>query len=115
MTLGKYPDISLAEARERHADAWKLLVNGIDPMAKRREEKTEELVQTEGSFQNIASLWLEHWAEGKSPRHVEYTRRRMEMDILPLLGARPVSEIEAPELVAMTKAIEERGALRTKI
>jgi integrase len=110
MTLGKYPDIPLAEARERHAEARKLLANGIDPMAKRKEGKTEELVQTEGSFQNIAALWLDHWADGKSPRHVEYTRRRMEMDILPVLGARPIAQIEAPELVAMTKAIEDRGA-----
>ena len=110
MSFGKYPMVTLAEARERRDESRKMLANGIDPMAKRKQEKTDERAQTEGSFQNIASLWLEHWAEGKSPRHVEYTRRRMEMDILPVLGARPGAEIEAPELVAMTKAIEDRGA-----
>ncbi len=110
MALGKYPEIPLVQARERHAAARALLANGIDPMAKRKDEKTTERAQTEDSFQTIASLWLEHWQDGKSPRHVEYTRRRMEMDILPVLGARPIAEIEAPELVAMTKAIEERGA-----
>jgi integrase len=110
MSLGKYPIVTLAEARERRDQARKLLANGIDPMAKRKQDKTVERAQTEGSFQNMASLWMEHWKEGKSPRHVEYTRRRMEADILPLLGTRPVAEIEAPELVAMTKAIEQRGA-----
>ena len=110
MALGKYPDITLAQARERHAAARAILANGTDPMVKRKEVRTEELAKTEDSFQTIAALWLEHWQEGKSPRHVEYTRRRMEMDILPVLGARPVAEIEAPELVAMTKAIEQRGA-----
>jgi integrase len=110
MSLGKYPIITLAEARERRDAARKMVANGIDPMAKRKQDRTEERAQSEGSFQNISSLWLEHWADGKSPRHVEYTRRRMEMDILPVLGARPVAEIEAPELVAMTKAIEQRGA-----
>jgi integrase len=110
MSLGKYPIVTLAEARDRRDQARKLLANGSDPMAKRKEEKTVVRAQTEGSFQNIASLWLEHWQDGKSPRHVEYTRRRMEMDILPVLGTRPIAEIEAPELVAMTKAIEERGA-----
>jgi integrase len=110
MSLGKYPIITLADARERRDQARKLLASGIDPMTKRKEDKTVERAQTEGSFQNIASLWLEHWQDGKSPRHVEYTRRRIEMDILPVLGARPIAEIEAPELVAMTKAIEERGA-----
>jgi len=110
MSLGKYPIVTLSETRERRDEARKLLSNGLDPMAKRKQAKTEERTQTEGSFKSIASLWLDHWAEGKSPRHVEYTRRRMEMDILPVLGARPVAEIEAPELVAMTKAIEDRGA-----
>ena len=53
---------------------------------------------------------MEHWQDGKSPRHVDYVKRRMDADILPCLGARPIAEIEAPELVAMTKAIEQRGA-----
>jgi integrase len=110
MSLGAYPDVSLAEAREKHAEARKLLAKGFDPMASRKAEKTAERASIENSFQTIAGLWLEHWKEGKSLRHVEYTRRRMEMDILPVLGARPVAEIEAPELVAMTKAIERRGA-----
>jgi hypothetical protein len=110
MSFGKYPEITLAMAREHHSNGRRLLATGIDPMANRKEAKTVELAQTEGSFKSIAALWLEHWQEGKSPRHVEYTRRRMEMDILPVLGARPVAHIEAPELVAMTKAIELRGA-----
>ena len=110
MSLGKYPDVSLAQARERHAEARKLLATGVDPMAQRKAEKTAEKKAVENSFQSVAEQWLDHWAEGKSPRHVEYTRRRIEMDILPALGARPVAEIEAPELVVMTKAIEDRGA-----
>jgi integrase len=110
MSFGKYPDVSLALARERHAEARKLLAIGIDPMAQRKAAKTAEKAAIENSFQNIASLWLEHWQDGKSPRHVEYVKRRMEADILPCLGARPIAEIEAPELVVMTKAIEQRGA-----
>jgi integrase len=106
MTFGKYPDISLAQARERHAEARKLLATAIDPMAQRKAKKTA----VENSFQNIAMLWQEHWQHGKSPRHVDYVKRRMEADILPSLGARPIEEIGAPELVAMTKAIEKRGA-----
>jgi len=52
---------------------------------------------------------LEHW-EREEPRHVDSVRRRMEADILPCLGARPIAEIEAPELVAMANAIQDRGA-----
>jgi integrase len=110
MSLGKYPDVSLAQARERHSEARRLFASDVDPMAQRKAAKTAERAEVENAFQNIASQWLEHWQDGKSPRHVEYVKRRMEADILPCLGMRPVSEIEAPELVAMTKAIEQRGA-----
>ena len=110
MSLGKYPDVSLALARERHAEARKLLATGVDPMAQRKAEKTAEKIAVENSFQSITTQWLEHWQEGKSPRHVDTVRRRMEADILPCLGARPIAEIEAPELVAMANAIQDRGA-----
>ena len=98
--------MSLSLARERHSEALKLLATGIDPMAQRKAEKAA----VENSFQNIATLWREHWQHGKSPRHVDYVKRRMDADILPYLGGRPIAEIEAPEIVAMTKAIEKRGA-----
>ena len=106
MSFGSYPDVSLSLARERHTAARKLLATGKDPMAQRKAEKAA----VENSFQNIAKLWREHWQNGKSPRHVDYVKRRMDADILPCLGTRPIAEIEAPELVAMTKAIEKRGA-----
>jgi integrase len=110
MSLGKYPDVSLAQARERHSEARKLFATGVDPMAQRKAEKTAEKVAVENSFQSVATRWLEHWQDGKSPRHVDYVKRRIETDILPCLGARPIAEIEAPELVAMTNAIQDRGA-----
>jgi len=110
MSFGKYPDVPLALARERHAEARKLLATGTDPMAQRKVQKNAEKAAIENSFQSIASLWLEHWQDGKSPRHVEYIKRRMDADILPCLGARSIVEIEAPELVAMANAIQDRGA-----
>jgi hypothetical protein len=79
-------------------------------MAQRKAEKTAEKAAIENSFQSVAAQWLEHWQEGKSPRHVEYIKRRMDADILPCLGPRPIAEIEAPELVAMANAIQDRGA-----
>ena len=110
MSFGKYPAVSLALARERHAEARKLLATGVDPMAQRKAEKTEEKIASENSFQSVTAQWLEHWQVGKSSRHVDTVRRRMAADILPCLGARPIAEIEAPELVAMANAIQDRGA-----
>lgn len=110
MALGKYPDVSLSMARERHADARRLLASGVDPMAQRKAKKIAEQVANDNSFSNVAKRWLEQWQEGKSPRHVDSTRRRLANNIEPHLGPRPIAEIEAPELVAMVKAIEQRGA-----
>jgi hypothetical protein len=110
MSLGKYPDVPLALARERHAEARKLLATGVDPMAQRKAEKTAEKIAVENSFQSTTTQWLEHWQEEKSPRHVDSVRRRMAADISPCLGPRPIAEIEAPELVAMANAIQDRGA-----
>ncbi len=110
MTLGRYPDISLADARDRHGDARKRLAKGVDPMAERKAEKTAEKIAVENSFQSIAGKWLEHWRYGKSPRHAAYVERRMELDVFPRLGARPIEQIEAPEVVEMVMAIQKRGA-----
>lgn len=110
MALGRYPDVSLADARERRDAARKRLANGIDPMAERKAEKLKETTQAVGSFNSVAALWLEHWRDGKSARHADSVERRMKADILPCLGVRPIAEIEAPGLVSMVKAIEERGA-----
>lgn len=106
MSFGSYPDPSLSLARDHQARARKLLASGTDPMAERKAEKAA----AENSFQSVARLWLAHWQDGKSPRHVDYVKRRVDADIFPCLGARPIALIEAPELVAMTKAIEKRGA-----
>jgi len=110
MSLGKYPAVTLALARERHGEGRRLVALGIDPMAQRKAEKTSERIATENSFASVAAKWLEHWQEGKSHRHVDSTRRRLAANILPSLGARPIAEIEAPEIAAMVRLIESRGA-----
>ena len=110
MSLGEYPYTTLSVARAKYMEARKLLAEGTDPMAQRRAEKTAKKAASENSFQSVAAKWMEHWHHEKSPRHAAYVKRRMEADILPGLGARPIAEIEVPEIVAMVMAIENRGA-----
>jgi integrase len=110
MTFGRYPDVPLALARERLAEARKLLATGIDPMEQRKADKTAEQAATENSFASVAALWLEHWKDDKSARHVDSTRRRLASNILPSLGSLQIAEIEAPDIVAMVRAVEARGA-----
>jgi integrase len=111
MALGSYPDVSLAQAREAMGSARKLLATGSDPMAKRKAEKLARQSAAENSFQIVAVLWWEQWRSAKSPRHADDVHKRLKADIFPAIGKRPVSDIQAPELVAMVKAIAGRGAL----
>jgi len=110
MTFGRYPDVSLARARERHAEQRSILANGIDPMARKKAEKTAVRIATENSFSFVAGQWLEHWKDDKSLRHVDSTQRRLASNILPTLGPLQMDEIQAPHIVAMLRTIEARGA-----
>jgi integrase len=111
LPVGQYPDISLAQAREAREDARKLLALGSDPMAQRKAKKVARRLAVEDTFAATAKKWWESWKAARSDSHTLYVWRRLEADIFPAIGARPITEIEAPELVAMMKKIEERGAL----
>ena len=111
MALGSYPDVSLAQAREAMGTARKLLAAGSDPMAKRKADKLAKQSAAENSFQTVALLWWDQWRSAKSPRHADDVHKRFKADVFPAIGKRPISDIQAPELVAMVKAIAGRGAL----
>ncbi|WP_337178946.1 Arm DNA-binding domain-containing protein [Hydrogenophaga borbori] len=97
MALGQYPDVSLAQAREGREAARKLLTSGTDPMAQRKADKVARRLAVEHSFSAIARIWWESWKSARSASHVDYVWRRLEADVIPAIGARPIAEIEAPE------------------
>jgi integrase len=110
-SLGKYPEVSLAEAREKRDQMRKLVANGIDPVQSQKAAKEAKKLAQTNSFEAVARIWFEGWKAARSPRHAEYVLRRLEADVFPVVGSRAVSEIQAPELVKMMKAIQRRGAL----
>jgi integrase len=79
-------------------------------MAARMAEKTAVKVATEQTFEKIAELWLDHWKGNKSTRHVATTRNRLKVNVYPILGDRPIAEVEPTELLRLAKDIEARGA-----
>lgn len=111
MPLGEYPQVTLAKARLARDEARLLLKSGTDPMAQRKAQKAAQALATENSFAAVARAWHESWRAARTDHHADYVLRRLEADVFPVIGARPVSEVEAPELVAMAKAIQARGAL----
>jgi integrase len=109
MALGSYPEVSLAEARNRHAEGKRLLAAGVDPMARRMAVKAASQEQNGTIFKAVTALWMEHWKVNKNPRHVDTTRRRLDANVLPSLGALQITDVLAPDVVAMARAVEARG------
>ncbi|MEI8169833.1 MAG: integrase arm-type DNA-binding domain-containing protein [Rhodoferax sp.] len=111
--MGVYPAVSLAKARQRRDKAHELLADGIDPNAAKKSEKTAKLATNGNTFKAIALEWHETKVSGWSTVHADTTMERMEKNIFPWLGARPLTDIEAPEVLTTLKRIESRGAIDT--
>ena len=113
LALGAYPSVTLAEARQRREDAKKLLANGIDPGAMKKTLKSTGKELAANTFEVIARQWhLKFSAAGKwSPTHAADIMHRLEKDIFPPLGSRPISEIKPKELLTVLERIASRGAL----
>jgi integrase len=112
LALGTYPEISFADARERRDNARKQLANGIDPGAVRKAQKQAETVETE-TFEVIAREWHTKFTPSWSPGHSDTIMSRLERDLFPWIGKRPIAEIKAPELLTVLRRVESRGALES--
>ena len=110
LTLGTYPQTSLKEARERAADARKQLDGGIDPGEVKKEEQQAADPIT---LEQVAREWYEKQLPAWSKRHSEDVMERLEKNIFPFLGDRPIAEVNAPELLTVLRRIEARGAIET--
>jgi integrase len=114
MSLGPYPEVTLEEARLKHQKQEKILRSGRNPMEVRKEEKSQAvLIKAKAAVNNFSGIekeWFDRWKVGKEGRYIQQMENRIATDILPRFGHKPMDEIEAPEIAAMAKAIEARGA-----
>ena len=112
MALGVYPVTTLADAREARNKAKKLLAAGKDPSATKKENRKEAERVARNTFRAVALEWHENQKGKWTPKHAVNVMRRLEIDIFPYIGSRPISEIEPPELLnSVLRKIEKRGAL----
>jgi integrase len=113
LSLGTYPEVSLKEARDARDEKRKLVAAGIDPSAERKAAKAALVRREAGGFEAVAREWFEKFSANWEPSHAHTVIRRLERDVFPWLGARPVDQITAPELLTVLHRVEERGALET--
>ncbi len=111
LSLGIYPDVSLKDARERRDDARKLVAKGIDPSEHRKAQK--ESSGGKNCFEVVAREWFAKYSRDWSKDHANRIIRRLERDVFPWIGDKPVGGIKAPELLSVIQRIEDRGALET--
>lgn len=111
LAVGVYPDVSLSDARERREAARKVLANGADPSAVKKAQKEADKVLAANSFEIVAREWLTKFSKNWKESHTSTIRVRLVNDVFPWLGARPIGDINAPELLAVLRRIESRGAL----
>jgi integrase len=110
LSLGVYPEVSLKQARTRRDAERQRLAAGLDPSAERRADKLKAKLAAENSFEAVAREWYGKQVHTWVAHHAADVLRRLEHNIFPAIGARPIAQIEAPELLAAVRKIEERGA-----
>lgn len=103
LALGVYPDVPIARARSRHQEARERLAQGLDPAVDRR--------ATLVGFEQAARAWYEHWKAGRNERHAVYVIRRLEADVFPHIGGRPLPGLTASAFRDVAQRIERRGAV----
>jgi integrase len=125
LSIGVYPDTGLKAARDKADEARQLVAAGTDPSDVRKASKVQQAKALEAdrriadglpavdSFEEVAREWFVKFSAEWAPSHADKIIRRLERDIFPWVGKRPIASINAPELLSVLRRIEERGAVET--
>lgn len=107
LSVGCYPTVSLKSARERRDELKRQLAKNIDPGVVRKTCKEAQA----NTFELLALEWRGKFGSAWTPEHSERIAARLKANVFPWLGAKPIRDITAPELLAVVRRIEARGAL----
>lgn len=113
LSLGAYDDVTLADARDKREEAKKQLANNIDPGVLKNSIKRSKKLAAENSFEAIAREWHAKFTPKWTKEHGERILIRLEQNIFPWIGRRPIMEVTTPELLSALRRVESRGAIET--
>lgn len=113
LAFGKYPDVTLAEARKLCADARDKIAAGIDPSEAKKAEKRTARLNAGNSFEAIAREWHAKYAGTWSEGHGARILRRLEVDAFPYIGRKATAAIGPPDVLDALRRVEKRGAVET--
>jgi len=113
ISLGVYPDVGLKEARDRREAARKLIASGIDPGRQRKIERRLSVEQTADTFEAIAREWFAMVSPSWVESHSSKILRRLEREVFPWIGDKPIKAVTPLELLSVLRRIEVRGLHET--
>jgi integrase len=113
LSFGTYPEVPLALARARHAEARQLLAAGTDPSAARQQAKQARKQAAVNTLETVSRDWLAHRASAWTPGTLEAITASLENHVFPALGARPIREVTARDVKVVVQAIDRQGAGET--
>ena len=113
LSLGTYDDVSLSDARQAHQAMRKQLKAGVNLALQRRQEKDGLTADARNTFEALARDWHADTLKKWTPQNAHEIMRRMETHVFPKIGALPLSQLTAPEVLRAVKAIEKQGTTET--
>lgn len=113
LALGKYPDVSLAEARRLRDEARALAKTGKHPTREKKAQKLRRTHEGENTFEATARRWMAMKEAGLNPKYAKQSLARMEQLVFPVIGALPLVEITIPDVVRVVEKINKRGTTET--
>ncbi|MBY8048822.1 tyrosine-type recombinase/integrase [Vibrio fluvialis] len=113
LNLGRYPDISLVQARKSALEARELIAQRIDPQEHKERKLQEHKAIHEHTFLNVSKEWFEIKKHDITPDYAVDIWRSLDLHIFPSLADTPVKQITAPQVIDLLKPIEAKGSLET--
>ncbi len=110
LSFGTYPEVGLKDARAKRDEARRLLADGIDPSANRKAQKAARIIRAGNSFEVICREWLNARDDTVEPAQTAKTLARMEKNVFPWLGNAAITDITSPDVLAVLRRIDQRGA-----
>jgi len=113
LSLGAYPALTLAAARQIRDQHLSLLAQGIDPQQQQEMVSEQRQIEVDSVFSVVASNWFQLKSKSVTPDYAKDIWRSLDKDVFPAIGEIPVQEIKARTIIEALKPIKARGALET--
>ncbi|WP_019106096.1 integrase domain-containing protein [Pantoea ananatis] len=113
LSLGPYPALTLAVARQMRDQYLSLLAQGIDPQKQQEEVSEQRQIELDSIFSVVAGRWFQLKSKNVTEDYAKDIWRSLEKDIFPTIGEIPVQALKARTIVETLEPIKARGALET--